>query len=113
MCERWDSTVRTERYSWPAISAFVWPSAMRRRTSTSRSDRSSGWPARAGGAAASAAPGRGVGDLSRAGGGRVEVLPPGVRAPPGLDQLAGGRLLEDVAGGAGAQGLAGELGILL
>ena len=60
MCARCDSTVRTLRCSVLAISLLVWPSAIRRRTDSSRSDRSSGGPAGSGGAAASRAPSVGL-----------------------------------------------------
>ena len=60
MCARWDSTVRTERNRSAAISALVWPRAMSRSTSTSRSVRSSGGPVGSGGAAARIAPSRGL-----------------------------------------------------
>ena len=60
MCARWDSTVRTDRNSWAAISPLVWPSAIRRSTSTSRALRSSGGPPATGASAASRAPSSGL-----------------------------------------------------
>src|SRR3954454_17739211 len=60
MCARCVSTVRVERKSCSAISLLVWPSAISRSTSTSRSDRSSGAVAGSLGAAAMRAPRRGL-----------------------------------------------------
>ena len=74
------------------ISAFVWPSAIRRRTSSSRGVRSSGGPVGATGVAASAAPSR-----------RREVGLPRRRTPNGLDELGVRRVLQHVAACAGLQ----------
>ena len=102
MCARWLSTVRIERYSCSAISAFVCPSAIIRSTSTSRWERSSGGP----------------GGLRRLGGHaraelRVEVGLAGGGAADGLDELVVGGLLEHVGPRAGAQRLAREGGLVL
>ena len=59
MCARWDSTVRTLRYSCAAISALVWPSAISRSTSSSRWLRSSGAARLTGASVASLAPSSG------------------------------------------------------
>ena len=92
MWARWDSTVRTERNSVWAISAFVWPSAISRRTWTSRSVRSSG---------------------EQGAQSRVEVRAAFGDAPHGVHQLVVGGLLEHVPGRPGAQRAARELRVLL
>src|SRR3954462_8785120 len=110
MCARCDSTVRTLRYSCPAISEFVWPRAISRRISTSRSVRSSGGPAGSGGAAAMRAPSCGVRKVPPLAGARPGR--PGSSAAGPHELLVGG-LLEDVAARPGLEGLARERGVLL
>src|SRR3954464_9203919 len=111
MCARCDSTVRTLRYSCPAISEFVWPRAISRRISTSRSVRSSGGPAGSGGAARLRGAGRGVRNARRPAGGaelRLQERAAARGGAHGLDELLVGGLLEDVAAGPGLEGLARE-----
>ena len=102
MCARWVSTVRAERKSCSPISTLVWPSAISRRTSTSRSREVVGW---AGGL------GRRGGDLRAEP--RVEVGVAGGGEPDRLQQLLVGGLLEHEAERAGLQRLAGEGGVVL
>ena len=101
MWARWVSTVRTERNSCSPISAFVWPSAMSRRTSASRSERLPGGPAACSGVVASRAPSAGF-----------RYVPPRRRGG-GLDELGVGGLLQDVAERARAERAAGVLRVLL
>jgi hypothetical protein len=95
MWARWDSTVRMEMKSCSAISALVCPRARSRRTPTSRSVRWSGGPVGPGDSAAIGAPDLWVGLAAR---GEAD----------GLDELALDRVLQHVAEGPGAEGLAGE-----
>src|SRR3954447_24115278 len=104
MWARWVSTVRVERNSCCAISLLVWPRAISRSTSTSRSERSSGGPA---GALAAGAPG-GAGPLARRGGHaraepRIQVGVARRREADRLEQFLVGRLFEDEAQGPGLQ----------
>ena len=101
MWARCDSTVRTLRKSCAAISAFVWPSAIRRRISTSRSLSSSGGPA------GSAARRHASAELG------LEIGVAGGRRADGLHELLVGGLLEHVGARAGLQRLARERGVLL
>src|SRR3954454_22228139 len=101
MCARCVSTVRVERNSCPAISVLVWPRAINRRTSSSRSVRSSGGPAGAGGAAGRRGAGRRGGGGGQAGAeARVEVVLALRREMDRLQQLLVGGLLEHEAKGA-------------
>ena len=100
MCARWVSTVRTDRYSCSAISALVCPSAISRRTSSSRSERSSGGPGGRLGGHPRAQP-------------RVQIAFVGGRAPYGLHELVVGGLLEHVPDRAGAERVPRERRLLL
>ena len=102
MCERWVSTVRMLRKSCSPISAFVCPRAIRRRTSSSRSLRSSSAGADTAGFDGDARAQRGV-----------EVDPSACGGPDGRDELGAGGLLEDVGASARLQRLARERGVAL
>ena len=102
MCARCVSTVRVERKSCSAISALVWPRAISRRTSTSRSVRSSGGPAGSAGCGG-----------ERGAEARVEVVLAGRGEADRLEQLLVGGLLEHEAERAGLQRLTGEAGVVL
>src|SRR3954465_7002785 len=101
MCARWVSTVRTLRNSCSPISAFVWPRAIIRRTSCSRSERSSGARGSGGG------PGGGGAARLRLGGRSgdaraergVEVRLPRRDRAHDVHELALGGLLEHVGVG--------------
>ena len=102
MWARWVSTVRVERKSWSAISLLVWPSAIRRSTSSSRSLRSSGGPAGSIGGRGHARSEPGI-EVGVAGGGE----------PDRFQQFLVGGFFEHEAERSGLQRLACEGGVVL
>ena len=101
MCARCDSTVRTLRKSCCAISLFVCPSAISRRTSISRSLSVAARPASLR-----------LGREPRAEL-RMQIGAPARQRPHRLDQLGVGRLLQHVAERARPHRLARESGVVL